>query len=295
MRIGGFLLIKNEEDCIADLLTYYLDHEQFDELLVMDNGSTDRTVEIVRSFDDPRLHFTSTPRSRGYVQNVLSTELAMDLFKVYNCNWVIPIDADEYWVSRKHGSVRNALKQFNRKVDGIYAKTYNFFNTEYDNPSIKNAFVRLTYARYSSTEKVILHNLEDKLKLLKFGNHGLRTVDESKAKLILINPEVLVRFHYPYRDIESTLRKVMSQAEGFILATGGEWLTGKLPIGTHIFEWYQAIKENRFHDLWMERQFYSKEKVDTLLKTENFSQLTHVSDIMRGLINKTSNSITVSR
>ena len=47
MRISACLIVKNEESCLAKCLETVKD---FDEVVVVDTGSTDKTVEIARKY-----------------------------------------------------------------------------------------------------------------------------------------------------------------------------------------------------------------------------------------------------
>lgn len=54
MRITAVLIVKNEEDIVATALESVKD---FDEIVVVDTGSTDKTVEIAKKYTDKIYHF----------------------------------------------------------------------------------------------------------------------------------------------------------------------------------------------------------------------------------------------
>ena len=55
----------NEQATVREVLTRVFASEFVAEVIVVDDGSTDSTVEIVRSLDDPRLKLLEQPRNSG--------------------------------------------------------------------------------------------------------------------------------------------------------------------------------------------------------------------------------------
>ena len=80
---SAVMLVKNSERYLQEVLTALTD---FDEVLLLDNGSTDRTLEIAARFGNVRVckhEFTGF----GPMKN-----LAASLAKH---NWIFSIDSDE--------------------------------------------------------------------------------------------------------------------------------------------------------------------------------------------------------
>jgi glycosyltransferase involved in cell wall biosynthesis len=75
------------------------------ELLIMDDGSTDDTDAIVKSFNDPRVSYTwesnsvgpATPRNRG--------------IKIAKGQWISFLDADDLWYADRLNIVYNYIKK----------------------------------------------------------------------------------------------------------------------------------------------------------------------------------------
>jgi hypothetical protein len=61
VKIFGFMLVKNEADIIAQTLTSLRSLGGFSHIFIFDNGSTDDTLAIARSFVGPDLSVESLP------------------------------------------------------------------------------------------------------------------------------------------------------------------------------------------------------------------------------------------
>lgn len=90
MRVA-VTMVRDEEDIIGWTLGQML--TQVDHAIVADNLSTDRTREIVETFD--RVTVVDDP-DPAYTQSVKMTRLA-HLAGDMGADWVIPFDADEAW------------------------------------------------------------------------------------------------------------------------------------------------------------------------------------------------------
>ncbi|HVH26171.1 MAG TPA: class I SAM-dependent methyltransferase [Vicinamibacterales bacterium] len=92
--IFAVMMVRNEADIIRVNLLYHLAFG-IDQVLVIDNGSTDRTAAILEEFaDTKRVHVFSRPGP--FHQAETTTEFAREAF-LRGARWVLPIDADEFW------------------------------------------------------------------------------------------------------------------------------------------------------------------------------------------------------
>lgn len=72
-RFSVLCITYQAEKTIHDTLRSILaqEHDNF-EVIVQDNASTDRTAEIVKAFQDPRLRFFQNPKNLGIANNIIA-------------------------------------------------------------------------------------------------------------------------------------------------------------------------------------------------------------------------------
>lgn len=145
--VSACMIVKNEEELLPDCLASIRDW--VDELIVVDTGSSDRTVEIAASFGARIFHQPwegDFSKHRNY-----SIEQATR-------DWVFIIDADERFVVADLDRLREALADDRHQVVGI-----NVFNRyrKSDHPATMNNSVRFfrrsLHLRYCG----IVHNYLD--------------------------------------------------------------------------------------------------------------------------------------
>jgi len=107
-RVSAVIITLNEEDCLPRALESVA---WCDEILVMDSGSTDRTVEIARAFPNCRVIFQEFlgygPQKRRAVEAA-----AYD--------WILSIDADEALDERLQAAIREWQKSAPDRPAGYY-------------------------------------------------------------------------------------------------------------------------------------------------------------------------------
>ena len=96
------LLVRNEQDVVAENILFH--HRQgVDAFIVMDNLSSDATVEIVRDLSHSIPIELRHQRDDTYSQSVWVTEMARAAASEHGADWVINNDADEFWISATPG------------------------------------------------------------------------------------------------------------------------------------------------------------------------------------------------
>lgn len=101
MTIGVSIIARNEEACIRRCLESVLG---FDELVVLDTGSTDKTVNICRNYTDKVI-------ADFHVWNDDFAEARNIALKFATTDWIFTIDADNYLVCGGLEKLRDAVRQ----------------------------------------------------------------------------------------------------------------------------------------------------------------------------------------
>lgn len=134
MDISVCMIVKNEDAIIDDTLKKLSCH--FDEIIVVDTGSTDKTLEIVKKYTDKVYCYKWT--------NDFSEARNYSISKAKN-DWILIVDADEFLIDYDTTSLAvmidnkksvGRVKRINPFNDGISEKKYiervnRFFNKRY--------------------------------------------------------------------------------------------------------------------------------------------------------------------
>ncbi len=143
--ISVCMIVKNEEQLLAGCLESVRDW--VDEIIVVDTGSTDKTVEIAKSYGARVFHQQwegNFSKHRNY-----SLELA-------SCDWILIIDADERVESEDVPRLRTLLNQTEFQV--LSLSVFNVYGEQHETatflPSIR-MFRRSLNLRYEG----IVHNM----------------------------------------------------------------------------------------------------------------------------------------
>ncbi len=121
VKISFCAIAKNEERCIARCLSSL--YGVADEIIVVDTGSTDRTVEIAKAHGAKVYHFewiNDFSAAKNYALDQATGD------------WVIFLDADEYFPDERSAkAVRSTIEKVhsNLKYDGLYHAIRNLMDT----------------------------------------------------------------------------------------------------------------------------------------------------------------------
>lgn len=97
-EIWAIAMVKNEADIVTELVRHVF-NQDFDAMLIVDNGSTDGTLEILEDLAREYPLFVGSDAEVGYFQDQKMSTLARAVRRV-GASWVVPIDADEFWFAR---------------------------------------------------------------------------------------------------------------------------------------------------------------------------------------------------
>ena len=139
MLVYGVSMVRNEADIIRLNVLYHLT-SGIDRMLVMDNGSTDGTDEVLQqlSLEHPEVRWS---RDDGpFLPSRVMTTLAREAFE-QGANWVVPVDADEFWHA-PGGDLRRVLEDADAGV--LRAQAVNFIQRRSQKVSSPDALMHMT-------------------------------------------------------------------------------------------------------------------------------------------------------
>ena len=117
--ITGHMIVKNEQKWIWFAIQSVIDY--LDELLIYDTGSTDKTVEIIKSIKSPKIKFSQ----KGEVDRKRLVELRKLQLKETKSSWFFLIDGDEIWPEKNLQKLISTLKTLPENKKAVVVRTRN--------------------------------------------------------------------------------------------------------------------------------------------------------------------------
>ncbi|MEL7281659.1 MAG: glycosyltransferase family 2 protein [Pseudomonadota bacterium] len=97
MKLIMIMCTRDNADVIAQNLRFHLERG-VSEVIVLDNGSVDGTRDILADFDRSAPVTVLDDASRDFAQDRLMTQLAHRARDSHGADWILPNDADEFWL-----------------------------------------------------------------------------------------------------------------------------------------------------------------------------------------------------
>lgn len=119
-------LVKNEENFIWYAINSVLPH--VDKIMIWDNGSTDKTVEIIKTIHSPKIEFEKHSASTREAIGHLRQEMLDKTSKNYD--WLFILDGDEIWSTKSLEKVTNYIKK-HPSTETVVTRTYNLVGDIY--------------------------------------------------------------------------------------------------------------------------------------------------------------------
>lgn len=225
MSACAIAMVKDEADIIESTVRWMA--ANVSEVYIADNGSSDGTDEIVTdlAFELGNVHLTHDEEP-AYLQSQKMTRLAHEAHEWFDCEWVVPFDADEIWYCTA-GRIEENLDDVGEGMMVATAQLFDHVATGED-PDIADPVDRIVWRRDQPLPmpKVACRWRGDLV--IHQGNHGC----DYGGVLPASTPLMVVR-HFPYRSADQFVRKVVNGARAYRAA--GDRLPSD--VGAHWRRW----------------------------------------------------------
>lgn len=249
-RLSMNLLVKNEVDVIADNIRFHAT-QGVDCFVVMDNGSTDGTLEAVEALkDDIDIHIIRRP-VKDYQQSNWKSEMAFVSRDLLGADWSIANDADEFWVTEsknlkaslgKWGSIV-ACPRYNMIPDETFHEPdFHYLNSPYRvKLPILNKGADLINDDHLS---IMLGKINGKVMV---NNHGLLRVKggnhrawHTRSLINQRNDSSIGVYHYPIRSKAHFIDHIQNREK--LLASG------VTKMGDHYRRWVRLYQQDKLDE-----------------------------------------------
>lgn len=119
-KITVHCVVKNEEKWIWYAINSVLDIA--DKILLYDTGSSDRTVEIIKTFKSKKIIF----EEKGKVNTKGLVQLRREQLSRTKTDWFLILDGDEIWPQVTKDELMLTLKKAKKEDWGVVIRAWNF-------------------------------------------------------------------------------------------------------------------------------------------------------------------------
>lgn len=196
MIIAGVVRTLNEDDIIEAVVRHHL--AQMDRVIVLDDGSHDRTAEIVKSLIAEGLPVSLIERKCVIFDEANRNTLLFDYARdTFGADWVVFFDADEFVDTRGIASSLNSyLENVAPEIDGIQVRLVNYIDAATDNADEIVVPKRMVWRHTVPHDVLKIFVRTDRNITINAGNHSAQRVG---GPFNIVQEPNIVLAHYPRR------------------------------------------------------------------------------------------------
>lgn len=196
MKIIAFIIVYNEEEMIAKCIKNT--REQGLDVIVIDNGCTDRTIEIAKGLGVPVFEH----KTEKYDVVAMIT-WAVSQVKKIGCDWYTVKDVDEMFETYDGRKVIEVVSEADDLgYNCMRFDMYEFWPTVDDDLSITDFIERIQYYSYYKSHR---------LSMIKNSSEILIINPHTSSGVLKESPIKLILRHYKFINLEQGRRKVKSR------------------------------------------------------------------------------------
>lgn len=246
MKIIAFTIVYNEEEVIAKCIKNA--REQGLDIIVIDNGCTDRTIKIAKSYGVPIYEY-KTDKYNVFEVN----KWAIAKVREIGCDWFVLKDADEIFETYDGKKIIEAVAEADvAGCNCMRFDMYEFWPTVDDDMTIKDFTKRIQHYSY-------------------FGDKHLKMI-KNCAEIGIDNPhrpygqikessERLVLGHYKFISLEQGRRKTKSRLSRYYYPRKGDGHSRQYNNFTDESKYYVLEEEtykrlHRFNGKWIKEKVF---------------------------------------
>ncbi len=113
MKICAQMIVKNEENFVWYAINSIIDY--VDKVVVWDTGSSDKTVEIIKAINNPKIDF----KEKGTVTPHGFAGLRNEMVKLTSADWIFILDGDEIWPKVGIEEIVSLINKYGKSKDLI--------------------------------------------------------------------------------------------------------------------------------------------------------------------------------
>lgn len=246
--LGLLLLVRDEVDIIRDNLEFHLTHG-VDFIIVTDNHSRDGTRDILADYARRRNVVVLDEPSETYEQSKWVTRMVRLARNRFRARWVLPGDADEFWMPRD-GNYRtdlarpaNVFRAYWLNMLPVEGRPWTRFDRVGEFLAYNGRMSKLLCATYGFHE-------------IYQGNHDVRLVPKIEADSVNVSV-----YHYPIRTYQQFETKVVNGGRAY----------QKNPVaavtwGSHWRDWYTAYEEGRLAEVYASLGSAGEGRIDSTME-----------------------------